>query len=469
MACVHQARAAKGGCALLLPDDCRRATGMSARITLRALAASLILVLLAACRASPSEPEALRAGHRFKPTSKPVISSPIAHDFDGDGVKEIAIGAWDGYFYLLDSALADLAGWPQYSPKGFFSSPALADLDGDGQPEILVASETGKLFAWHADGREAAGFPIDLGHELWASPLVLDAAPGSGRIAIGGLEQMFVFDAQGQAIEGWPQPILGWPDATAAHVPGLLAVTTLTPGDPSRGWLYAWREDGSRLPGFPLELSMDSDSSPALADFDGDGRWWIVFGDDAGWLHVVDPAAQERTGFPARSAGPQPGPTPTPHPPGGNIYSIEASPAVADLDGDGRQEIAVGSWDGRMYLWDDAGQPLPGWPIAVADQIISSAALVDLDGDGRLDVVVGSKDGHLYGWTVEGQALPGFPHDLGAPVFSSPWVGDLQGDGRADIVVGANNGIHLLEGVGPLGRQGWPTFHHDARRTGAAP
>jgi hypothetical protein len=261
----------------------------------------------------------------------------------------------------------------------------------------------------------------------------------------------------------------GWPDATAAYAPGLLSVTTLTPGDASRGWLYAWHEDGSLLSGFPLELSLDSDSSPALADLDGDGQWWIVFGDDAGWLHVVDTAGRERSGFPVQTAGPRPGPTPTPHPPGGNIYSIEASPAVADLDGDGRPEIAAGSWDGRMYLWRDDGQPVPGWPLQVDDQIISSAALVDLDSDDRLDIIVGSKDGHLYGWTVEAQPLPGFPYDLGAPVFSSPWIGDLEGDGRADIIVGANNGIHLFTDVGPLGRQAWPTFHQNAERTGVAP
>jgi hypothetical protein len=136
------------------------------------------------------------------------------------------------------------------------------------------------------------------------------------------------------------------------------------------------------------------------------------------------------------------------------------------LDGDDAYEIAVGSWDARMYLLDANGAPLPGWPIEVGDQIIASAALVDLDNDHRLDIVVGSKDGHLYGWTMTGHPLAGFPWALGAPVFSSPWIGDLEENGLADIVVGADNGIHLLRDVAPLGRSAWPTFHHNVERTG---
>ncbi|MGC9335621.1 MAG: FG-GAP repeat domain-containing protein [Anaerolineae bacterium] len=406
----------------------------------------------------------MNTNHIFRATDAPVISSPVAWDFDGDGVKEIAVGSWDGYFYLLDADLQDLPNWPKHSPKGFFSSPALADLDSDGVPEILVGAESGELFGWNYDGSNVPGFPVDLGYHIWASPTIL---PGP-LIALSSNEQFFLIDAQGRDVPGWPQPMDGWADATAATDGEMLVVTSLTPGDPSHGWLTAWRLDGTLLPGFPIDLPLDTDSSPALADLEGDGTPWIVAGDDAGFLHVVDLMGQPRLGFPVRALGPGPGPTPTPHPPGGNIYSIEASPAVADLDNDGRDEIAVGSWDGRMYIWDDDGATMPGWPVQVRDQIISSAALVDLDGDDRLDIVVGSKDHHLYGWTVTGDPLPGFPYNLGDHVFSSPWVGDLENDGRADIVVGADNGLHLLRDVGPLGRTEWPMFHRNVANTGSS-
>ena len=132
------------------------------------LALCLLLTIPLGCRSAIQEAEEVGLGHRFKPASDAVISSPIAFDFDGDGELEIAVGSWDGYFYLLDKRLNDLPGWPKHSPKGFFSSPSLADLDEDSVPEIVVGSEAGKLFAWNAAGDDARGFPVDLGYRLWA-------------------------------------------------------------------------------------------------------------------------------------------------------------------------------------------------------------------------------------------------------------------------------------------------------------
>ena len=292
------------------------------------------------------------------------------------------------------------------------------------------------------------GWPVSLGYRSWASPAILP----DGRVAIAGLRKLMVFERDGSPAPGWPQVAPEWSDATVAVGPDLLAVTTLTIGRPTGGTLSAWHYDGASYPWSPLALSDDSDSSPAIADLDGDGALEIIWGDDAGLVHVIGLNGAPRAGWPQQTDS-----------------LVEASPAVADLDGDGKLEVVCGSWDGRMYVWDHAGELLPGWPQAAADQFISSAALVDLDGDGAPDIVAGSKDGNLYGWDHHGEPLPGFPIYLGHHVFSSPWVGDLDGNGRADIVVGANNGIHLLRDVGSLGAAPWPRFHRDDQNTGYAP
>lgn len=397
------------------------------------------------------------SNHLFHPTARPVTTAPLVVDLNGDGKREIAISSFDGDFYILDDSLRVLALWPRHEPKpgrnghSFFSAVAAWDADGDGTPELFAGSENGQLLGWHINSWTGApapvkNFPIALGGLVWSSPTII----ADSLIAIGGAEKMYVFDRQGNPVAGWPQPIKGWTDATAAWCDDVIAMATFVPGETSRGHLYVWHLNGALYPNFPINLKMDSNTSPTLVDLDNDGRVEIIVGDDAGLLHVFTRDGSELPGFP-RLAGDR----------------IESSPTVADLDANGMLDIIVGAADGYVYAWSAVGDILLGWPVQTNAEVRSSPSVADIFGDGRLAVIVGSMDNHLYAFYPDGTLAPKFPIDCGNKISSSPWVGDLDGDGLTDIVVGADNGIHRICNIGKLGATPWPMFRRNRQHTGA--
>ena len=235
----------------------------------------------------------------------------------------------------------------------------------------------------------------------------------------------------------------------------------------------------------PRDLGASAEGSAALADVDRDGVLDVIFGTADGHVHAVKGATGEAIpGFPARTrplpVHPSPsyasGEVPVPH------ESIVSPAAADDVDGDGRVEIAVTSLEGGLYLFDDHGRLLPGFPVTTdpalsdpanrdplndTDPGISAApTLVDLDPPGAhpaLELVVAAFDGHVYAWRHDASPVPGFPvriadrakvaldpatgratplvpgvRERGAKIVGSPAVGDLDGDGRPEILVASN-------------------------------
>ncbi len=131
-----------------------------------------------------------------------------------------------------------------------------------------------------------------------------------------------------------------------------------------------------------------------------------------------------------------------------------SSPVIADVDGDGSQDVVVGGLNGRLYAYDARGAALPGWAggVAMTGAVASSPAVADLDGDGRSEVVVGvgalEKPGERGGLdivnadgsrrcTIRTPDASQPERTEGTAVFNAPTVGDVTGDGRPDVVFGS--------------------------------
>ena len=233
----------------------------------------------------------------------------------------------------------------------------------------------------------------------------------------------------------------------------------------------------------PRFLGSSGESSPALADVNGDGILDLVFGSGDGAVRALNgKTGNALPGFPVytdaipvhSSPAYASGEVPIPR------EGIVAAVAADDLDGDGGLDIVAASFEGKLYVFDREGRRRDGFPVSTlprlsrpenrdrfndADPGIASApTLADLDGDQTLEIVAGGLDGHLYAWKHDGQLVDGFPVRIAdrsrvaiddetgratplqgegvlprlTKIVSSPAVGDLDGDGQPEIVVASN-------------------------------
>ena len=263
-------------------------------------------------------------------------------------------------------------------------------------------------------------------------------------------------------------------------------------------------DDPDLLPGFPMYLDAGGAPSPKMADLNGDGKMELILATEAGVIHALDASGKDIAGWPVKTKllaffDPK---NPNNHlnAPAYRLegfstarhQSIIASPAIGDLDGDGKLEVVIASYDGEIYVFSHDGKLKEGFPVRldpekskVTDKqntlefgIFASPVLYDLDGDGKLEIIVGAMDANLYVWRHDGSLQPGFPVELSdrtannpqrARIMTSPAVGDVDGDGKPEIFCGTNEiynndrearlyGVHhngMLHPEGPY-LKGWP-------------
>lgn len=393
--------------------------------------------------------------------SAEVNSSPAIGDIDGDGFNEVVIGVgWvdaenPGAIYAFRRDGTLMPGWPYFTndgaigvpgyPDGVFGTPALVDLDLDGKLDIVVGGFDQLLYAFRYDAQPVAGaWPFWLYDSTWSSPAVGDLdGDGETEIVIGAYTHA-----------GFP--------------PGLPTVD-------GGGIMWVLSRTGAVKPGWPRVFDLHIDSSPALGDLDGDGDLEIVVGtgQETGTLVGRKVYAMHHNG--ADVAG---------WPVSTGAY-VWPSPALADLDGNGRPEVIVSCQDGNLYAWRANGSLLPGWPVQPLNEsglnggMVGSPVAVDLNGDGAPEVLA-SIGWDLVGFSGNGAVFmyPGAAQQLRFhtlfSVGGTPAVADLDGNGRLDVVLGSADSAYAqgrlfaweLPAAAIPGASPWPMFRGGPERTG---
>ena len=181
-------------------------------------------------------------------------------------------------------------------------------------------------------------------------------------------------------------------------------------------------------------------SSPAVADLDKDGKMEVI-GATYSVFVLNGENGTNKTRF---------------DPPGGRVWP---GVVVADLQGDGSLEIVVAQSGGYISVYDKKGRSV--WSRQPTSGELRGLSVYDLDGNGKLEIIVNAAVGsRINTWVYQsnGTAYPGWPQlsrDSGyaAGVYNNnAAVADLDGDKKGEIVVPSDvtyicaykaNGTHI--------------------------
>ncbi|NOX89479.1 MAG: S8 family serine peptidase [Calditrichaeota bacterium] len=122
-------------------------------------------------------------------------------------------------------------------------------------------------------------------------------------------------------------------------------------------------------------------------------------------------------------------------------------PVIADLDGDGLEEIITLSYRGKLKVISLDGRIL--WEKDLSETIYGTFCAADIDKDGQKEIIMGTMGKMLHVISSDGNEKTGFPLKLGALAEKGVAVADVTGDGLREIVLGTfDRKLHCFDAQG---------------------
>jgi hypothetical protein len=361
-------------------------------------------------------------------------SSVAVGDFNGDGRPDLAVANGDSATVsVLLNATAPGATTPSFAAQQTFATHALptsvavGDFNGDGKVDLGVANSS--------DGT--------------VSVLVNSTAAGASVPS---------FFAQ-QAFASGSEPFaVAVNDFNGDGLPDLVVANAISSGTVSV--LLNTRVPVTISPSFPFQQVATSGTEPfssvAVADFNGDGKPDLAIANDYN-SHAGTPSVSVLLNTTAPGASTPSFAAPQAFPSGaGNARFV----AVGDFNGDGKPDLVViNDLDATVSVLLNTTAPGASVPSFAAFQSFAtgntprSVAVADLNGDGKPDLAVANYNASsvsvLLNTTAPGAGTVSFSAQQAFGTGSGPRsvaVADLNGDGRPDLVVAnaAGNSVSVL-------------------------
>jgi hypothetical protein len=436
------------------------------------------------------------------------FSSPGLLDLDGDGKKEIVAPFYS--LFVFDSAGNFLSAIKEgaYTKGRIYAPAVVADLEGDGVMDIVTAGNEGTVAAYEWKNRALtikAGWPASTtsgGQSPEARGMAAGDLDGDGRIEVAVTttntsdtgSQVFVFSPSGKLFQPAGTSFAAWPRYNTRSGVGGDADTN-GPGQQGYGCyglnvgignidddaqqeiivtydnhqINAFKPDGTSILASPYFTNHSNQYLGARMTWGQFIRWADPAVEENHYhLHTGDWPDIKKTMWLQWTASP---------------------PSVADLDGDGKNEV-IGLPNAEMkepyetqgYAFtvlqgahgdgSRSAMRLPGWetlPMSAKPAVradgdwyppdgVPAPAVANILGDSRPEIVATLNDGAVYAMGPDAQLLWRYDYAKGAAktFASEPLVVDLNRDGIPEIVFGtyaltANAGrLVILDSAGNL-------------------
>lgn len=380
-----------------------------------------------ALRCTREEQIVLGCNEKQRHAESAFFSSPTLVDLDGDGDLEITVGGGDQRAYAWHHDGTPVNGWPvhlvntaipAYDAVGevlrydgrIVSSAAVADILGDGTPIVFYGTNEriennprANLYAIKPEGNAAPGGPFLPG---WPAALQgyipAEILPYIGR---GNPNSPAAGDVDGDGVD----------EVINAGLGG--NVVALDKDGNYRRIMESSRDYYGENSNVNELVSMPVINNPSVADLDGDGRLDIINGTAGLGLVAVASNGGLRAEFDHSISAWV----------GDNGYFHEGFPhrtwdyqffmnyAVADIDGDGQWNVISGDAGYFVYGPNPDGREAPGFPKFTSQWHAATPAVGDIDGDERIDIAANTREGWLWVWGTEGHV--GGPADRSLPAI----------------------------------------------------